>query len=312
MELVSYSGWSNCIRLHNEEVELIVTTDIGPRIIHFGCINGQNLLYIFPKDKGKTGGDDFRYYGGHRLWHSPEEFPRSYAPDNSFVSYSWDGKTLKLTQDIEKSTGIIKELEITLPTTDHSRTCRIHSVAITHRLINKNLWDIELAPWAITALAPGGRAILPQEPYIDPAECMLPSRPLVLWHYTQMDDPRWVWGKKYIQLKYDPERLSEQKLGLLNKQKWCAYQLNGELFIKTFDYDSKAVYADYGCNNEVWVDGTFIELESLGPLAKIPARRMAEHKEHWLLSHAEMDESEASIDAVILPITEHFISKQTL
>jgi len=150
---------------------------------------------------------------------------------------------------------------------------------------------------------------LPQEPYIDPADCMLPSRPLVLWHYTQMDDPRWVWGKKYIQLTYDPKRLSEQKIGLLNKQKWCAYQLNGELFIKTFDNDPNAVYADYGCNNEVWVDGTFIELESLGPLVKIPSRGMVEHKESWLLSNAVVDESEASIDALILPIIEHFIPK---
>ena len=299
LERVNFEGWPNCIKLSNDEVELIITTDIGPRIVRFGFIDGQNLLYIFPGDKGTTGGDDFRYYGGHRLWHSPEVAPRTYAPDNSSVSYSWNGKTLKLIQDIEPTTGIVKEVEITLEADNR--------VTILHRLINQNLWDIELAPWAITALAPGGCAILPQELYIDPANYMLPSRPLVLWHYTQMDDPRWIWGSKYIQLKYDPGRLAEQKLGILNKQKWCAYQLKGELFIKTFDYDPQAVYPDYGCNNEVWVDGTFIELESLGPFAKIPSQGKAEHTEHWMLAKAGVDETEESIDSNVLPFLKGFV-----
>jgi hypothetical protein len=304
LEHVNFEGWPNCLRLSNENVELIITTDVGPRIIRFGYINGQNLLYISPDDKGKTGGDGFRYYGGHRLWHSPEATPRSYAPDNFPVNYSWNGKTLKLIQDIEPTTGIIKEIEITMYRRPAGRPFSVH---ILHRLINKNLWDIELAPWAITALAPGGCAILPQEPYIDPANFMLPSRPLVLWHYTQMDDPRWTWGKKYIRLKYDPDRMSEQKLGLLNKQKWCAYHLNGELFVKTFDYKPQAVYSDYGCNNEVWGDGTFIELESLGPFVKVPSQGMVEYTERWLLARADVNETEESIDDNVLPLVEGFL-----
>jgi hypothetical protein len=299
MELVNFNGWPNCIKLKNDKAELIVTTDIGPRIISFGYIGGQNLLYVSQEDRGKRGGYEWRIYGGHRLWHSPEVSPRTYSPDNSPVSYSWNGKMLKLMQDIEPSTGIIKELEITINTDS--------SVSVLHRLINKNLWDIPLAPWAITALAPGGRAILPQEPYIDPTDYLLPSRPLVLWHYTKMNDPRWIWGNRYIQLKYDPALKSEQKLGLLNKQKWGAYHLNGELFIKTFDYDPRAAWSDFGCNNEVWVNGTFLELESLGPFAVIPAGGSAEHEEQWLLARADLDESEDSIDDAILPLLKDFI-----
>jgi hypothetical protein len=299
MELISFNGWPNCIRLRNDNAELIVTTDVGPRIVSFGYIKGQNLLYVSQVDKGKRGGDEWRIYGGHRLWHSPEAAPRTYCPDNSPVNYSWNGKTLILTQNIESSTGIIKELEITLNANQ--------SVSILHRLINKNLWDIELAPWAITALAPGGRAILPQEPYIDPADYMLPSRPIVLWHYTKMNDPRWIWGERYIQLKYDPTLPSEQKLGLLNKQKWGAYLQNGELFIKTFDYDPQAEWSDFGCNNEIWVNGNFLELESLGPLAVIPPSGCAEHKEQWFLARVNPDESEDSIDTAILPLLKDFI-----
>jgi hypothetical protein len=101
--------------------------------------------------------------------------------------------------------------------------------------------------------------------------------------------------------------LSEQKLGLLNKQRWCAYHLKGELFIKTFDYDPNSKYADYGCNNEVWGDGTFIELESLGPFAKIPSQGMAEHTEQWLLTRTEANETEESIDANVLALLKGFV-----
>jgi hypothetical protein len=304
MELVSFEGWPNCIRLSNEEIELIISTDIGPRILRLGFIDGQNILYLFPDDKGQSGGDKFRYYGGHRLWHSPEVFPRTYAPDNFPVNYEWDGKTLKLIQDIEKSTGIVKEIEITLNQPDGL----VHSINLQHRLINKNLWDIELAPWAITALAPGGNAIIPQEPFIDPADYMLPARPMVLWHYTRMNDPHWIWGEKFIQLKQDSTIVSEQKIGLLNKQKWCAYHLNGELFIKTFPYDPQGSYPDYDCNNEIWADRNFLELETLGPLAKISSGGQVEHTEKWVLTKAEITGSEESIKEKVFSLVEKITS----
>ena len=39
MERVEYGGWANCYRLHNDVVELIVTADVGPRIIRFGFVD---------------------------------------------------------------------------------------------------------------------------------------------------------------------------------------------------------------------------------------------------------------------------------
>ena len=234
-------------------MELIITTDIGPRIIRFGYINGQNMFYVSPSDKGKTGGDQWRIYGGHRLWLSPEESPRSYYPDNNKVEYSWDGETLTLSQEEETSAG-------------------------------------------------GGSAILPQEPYIDPEEFLLPARPLVLWYYTRMNDPRWVWGEKYIQMNYDPAIKSEQKIGILNKQGWAAYHLNGELFIKIFDYNEDAIYPDYGCNNVLYINGDFVEVESLGPLVKIQAQGMVEHTEYWSLNKVLIQKGEDSIDKNILPL----------
>ena len=297
LEKVNFSGWANSIKLSNQEIEMIILTDVGPRIISFGYKNGQNLFYVSSSEKGKTGGDQWHLYGGHRLWHSPEEMPRSYGPDNHKVEHSWDGKTLTLSQEKERLTGLIKEMEITMETARNS-------VKVLHRIINKNLWAIKLSPWAITAFAGGGNAILPQEPYTDPERFLLPARPLVLWYYTQMNDPRWVWGKKYILMNFDPALKSEQKIGVLNKQGWAAYYLNRELFTKVFKYDESARYPDYECNNELYVNGHFVEVESLGPFEEIPSHGKVEHIEYWTLHKVPVLKGEDSIDKNVLPVVQ--------
>jgi hypothetical protein len=304
MEFVNFEGWQNCIRLFNGEIELIITTEVGPRIISCGYINQQNLLYVAEAEKGKTGGNDWHIYGGHRLWHAPEVMPRTYYPDNKPVGYKWDGTTLKLTQNIEETTGIIKEMDITLDSEKNH-------VNIVHRLINKNLWSIETAPWAITAHAAGSMAVLPQEPYVDPAENLLPARPLVLWYYTLMNDPRWIWGNKYIRLKHDSSIASEQKIGIMNKQGWAASVLHDTLMIKHFDFNPDAIYPDYGSNNEVYVNEHLLEIESLGPFTRIPPEGSAEHVEDWYIASLPANlhfDSENSLNDYLSPVINSFLT----
>jgi hypothetical protein len=299
-EKINYGGWPNCIRLYNDEIELIVTTDIGPRIVSLGFINKQNFFYLEPARPGKKGGGEWHIYGGHRLWLAPEDLQLSYYPDNDPVSYICDANTIKVTQAKETTTGIVKEMEITLLPGKNQ-------VTVLHRLINKGTTGIEVAPWSISALSGGGRAVIPQEPFGKGNDYLLPARSLALWHYTKMNDPRWVWGEKYIQAKQNAAYISEQKIGILNKEGWCAYYLNGELLIKKFDFNPGVVYPDYGSNNEIYINGNFLEIETLGPLTKIPAAEAVEHTEHWLLTRATTAvESEESIDATILPFLNSF------
>ena len=62
MEKISPCGWERCYRLANDVVELVVTADVGPRIIHFGFVGGENQFWEDPDLLGRTGGD-----AGHRL-----------------------------------------------------------------------------------------------------------------------------------------------------------------------------------------------------------------------------------------------------
>ena len=299
-EHVHFGGWLNCIRLSNKESELIVTADVGPRIASFGFIGKQNFFYLSPEDIGKTGGDTWRIYGGHRLWLAPEQIPRSYYPDNNPVDYNYNGQTLTLTQQKEVATGIIKQLEITL-------SAHKNEVTVLHRVINDSSSAIEPSIWALSALAAGGCAIIPQEPFGEGDDFLLPSRPLALWQYTKMNDPRWIWGERYIQAKQNAAFVSEQKIGVLNKQGWVAYRLGNEILIKQFAFDPTAEYPDFGCNNEIYINAKFLEIETLGPLTRLLPQGIIEHSERWTLAEIHAGENESSINAAILPILKDFI-----
>jgi hypothetical protein len=290
-----YGGWPHCVRLSNGTVELVATTDVGPRIIRFGFVGGPNVFREWPDQLGKTGGAQWRIYGGHRLWHAPENQPRTYAPDNSPIAAIWDGTTLTLTEPAEPSTGIQKAMEITLdPATAHVR--------VVHRLTNKNVWGVELAPWAISAMPAGGRAIFPQEPKQSHGKTLLPVRTITLWAYTDMQDPRWSWGTRYIQLRCEADRPAAQKGGVRNTLGWAAYAENGQLFLDRFGFQPHARYPDLGCNVESYTSGDMLELETLGPLTRVPPNGSVAHTEQWFLYKVQVADSEAAIDEKVSPL----------
>ncbi|MBS1599484.1 MAG: hypothetical protein JST75_14760 [Bacteroidetes bacterium] len=282
-EKLNYKGWPNCIRWYNEKIELIATTDVGPRILHFGFINKQNFFYVSDEDAGRTKDKEWRIYGGHRLWHAPEEIPRTYFPDNDPVVFDIQNEVLKLTQPKESTTGIVKEIEICFESELR--------VKILHRLYNHSSRVHALSPWAISAMAEGGRAIIPQEPYGAGNDYLLPARPLVLWQYAQMEDPRWHWGNEFILARQDPAFSSEQKIGLLNKQGWAAYLLHEEIFIKKFSWIPEAKYPDFNSNNEIYINQHFLEIETLAPELNIMPGKFVEHVEYWELA-TSADENE--------------------
>lgn len=295
IEKTKYNGWENCYRLANDSIELIVTTDVGPRIVRWGFIGGDNLMTEVPDDKGQTGGTKFRFYGGHRLWHAPEDPVRTYYPDNQPVPFELLENGIHLTQAVEPTTGIQKELEIRLAP-DKAR------VEIIHRLRNAGMWNVRLAVWALTACAAGGTAILPMPPRGLHTEQLLPTNTLTLWAYTDMSDPRWTWGKKYILLKQDETRPAPQKLGALLPDGWLAYAFKDTLFIKKIPYVANATYPDFGCSAETFTNDEMLELESVGPYTELAPGEVATHREEWRLEMIEgAVTSEADVEAKVLP-----------
>lgn len=291
LEKTSFLDCRNCLLLTNGDAELIITTEIGPRIISYRECGGKNFFHVFP-DHFHADPAEWHNYGGHRLWHAPEVHPRTYHPDNTPVEYAWDGQ--KLTLDCPEETTTRMQKVITVELADSGTEVRLE-----HRIYNRNPWSAVFAPWCLSVMASGGRLILPQEPFVphghNPGESLEPARPLVLWPYTRMNDPRFVWGDRYIQMKQDDRLPSKQKFGVTNKQGWAAYVFDGKTFIKRHDYEPDAVYPDLGCNAEFFTMPGFLEIESLGRLDAVEPGAFARLDEHWSIRQVSPSEDEDDI-----------------
>lgn len=273
IQMIPYSGWEHCVHISNGIVDLIVTTDVGPRIIRYGFLEQANEMCQVAAMQGKTGGDEWRIYGGHRLWHSPEAKPRSYEPDNSPVVWETIPNGIRTIQKIEPKALMKKEMEITLAP-DSTK------VKILHRITNTGLWPVTLSAWALSVMAPGGKEVVPQS---QRDTGLLGNRVLALWPYTNMQDHRVYWGRKFIALQQDPNMEPPFKFGFTNEDGWAAYFNHNHLFVKYYTHQIEASYPDYGVSYETYTTDFMLEMESLSPLTHIQPDGKVEHLEKWEL-----------------------------
>src|ERR671914_2136240 len=61
----------NCYKLSNGTVELVVTTDIGPRIARYGFVGGESILSEISGSLDAKQRESWQAWGGHRLWIAP-------------------------------------------------------------------------------------------------------------------------------------------------------------------------------------------------------------------------------------------------
>jgi hypothetical protein len=160
----------------------------------------------------------------------------------------------------------------------------------------------------LTVVAPGGSAILPLPPRHPWDENhFLPTSQLTLWPYTDLTDPRWTLGERFILLRHDPRRSAFQKIGVRVSEGWIAYARGGELFVKTFIVDAQAPYPDLDTPLEVFANAEVLEMETLGPLVTLAPGAAVEHVEDWhLFRNVAVPHNDAEVAAHVLPCLASF------
>ncbi|MBI3151950.1 MAG: hypothetical protein HYZ21_07455 [Chloroflexi bacterium] len=258
------------ISLANAVINLLVTQSVGPRVISLRYNGGENIFAELPDfTTQRPDGKIFHFHGGHRLWHAPENMPRTYVLDDQPVEIIQSGNSLLATQQVEVGTGIEKSIRISL--VDEKPQVIIH-----HTLTNRGLWPVECAPWAITQFRTGGIAILPQS---QEQSDVLPNRSLTLWPYTDIANPHVTWGNEYILVHAQMQ--AAFKVGYPNPRGWLAYWLDHTLFVKRAAYHAHESYYDFGSSSECYCNDQFLELETLAPICKLVPHASVTHIETW-------------------------------
>lgn len=302
---ITYKNFGRCVKLSNGTASLIVTVEIGPRIISY-CLDGHENMLLEDtdrefKDDSKElrdyfGGDKTWYiYGGHRLWSSPESYPHSYVPDNDPVEYeilSGSGSAgIRLTAP-ETRTG---QKHVTTVRLDPDST-RVH---IEHCITNVSGAIVTLAPWAMTVCAAGAVEIFPQSAKDNG---LLSNRRNVFWSYSDINDERFFLGNKYGTLQQVKGAPGKFKIGINNEDGWAAVVNHGQIFLKNFRMNIDGNYPDYGCNFETFTNGIFLECESLGELQTLKNGQSVSLSEEWELIECRDSfdrRDEASIDSFV-------------
>jgi hypothetical protein len=285
-----------CVRLTNDTVEIVASVSSGPRLLRYGLVNGMNLLGSFPERSTPTALGNWRPRGGHRLWAAPEEMPGSYAPDDGPVKWSADDGTVVLAQRADAS-GLGKCMRIRVQPSGTG-------VAVEHGVQNCGQWPVEIAPWALTIMAPGGIAVLPQPRFRGHDEALRPVRVMATWAFTDLTDPRWHLGRYVITIKPDRHKPSAQKIGVRNERSWMACVWPHDTFLKCTTCDPHGNYPDGGVNSEVYVEADYLEIETLGQLQRLEPGGWTWHTEHWSRFDGLRDEAFADEAVLHASLTE--------
>jgi hypothetical protein len=297
----THLGWPNTYTLDNGLIRARVVTAIGPRVVELSLADGKNLFHVRGEETGGSKEEDWMFRGGWRLWVSPERKGTTYALDNTACEAEVvDGNTLRVTAPAQDEARIRKRIDLRLAAGERR-------LRVSTRIRNVGSTPLRYAAWSLSVLRPGGRAFVPLD--VGPLTAFDAVRRVILWSYAEVDDPRYRFGNRLIQIDHarvpppppnqTGRRDDESKIGVDSSQGWAAYWLDGTLYMKRFPYDPAGEYPDGGATIEVYSSHEFLELENLGPLTTIaPGEEILYAEEWWLFPNVRIrsTESEALSD----------------
>ena len=299
-EIENYKNYGRVLSLSNGIIKAYVTLDIGPRIIFFGFEDGENIL--FDKSEEFALKTDEKYealfgkgrvwnnFGGHRVWITPEAWPETYTPDDKKVSYSVTENGAVFTKEPDREVGIAITLEVIMDSDDAN-------VRVNMTVKNISSSEKEFSIWGITVSSQGGTLIIPMNTN---NTGLLANRNISVWPYSELNDERVYFGKKYVTLKQDPKSNKSFKLGFDLNCGNVYYINHSDVFLKSFETNHpEGFYPDNNCSFETYTDGSILEVESLSEIKTIKPSQEHKSCERWSLlkQPCEIDfKSDSSID----------------
>lgn len=291
---IGYAG-HEAVQLESGAIRLVATTSVGPRVLALFREGGANAFAELPDmTLDCPGSGPIHLRGGHRLWAAPEDPRVTYRPDDDRVEVELSGDDgVRLATKPDPVAGTSREMRIAVSGPQR--------FSFDYRVVNTSERPQQLAAWAITMMAPGGRAWVPFLPGEFDEGGFQAQRNIVLWAYSRTDDPRFVLSDTFIEVR--ARAIAEHgltgsfKVGTSLRRGWLAHWGGGILFVKRARHDESRAYADLGASAQVYSHGEFTELETLGPLTALAPGEAATHHEDWqvhLVDEAEAERLVAS------------------
>lgn len=270
-QIIEYKNFGKCVQFEENGMIVMVTIDVGPRIIYFGD-KQNNILKEDLERKVQVYNDAYKdnwyLYGGHRLWKSPENIC-TYVADNKPVSYRLNEHGGIFISNIDPKFDYILDIGI-----------KKNKVYIENTIVSKSKNIESIAAWALTVMDIGGELTVNLNKKMDDLN---PQQNLVIWPYTDIYDERIKISKEklVIQQKIGLEPL---KLGLFLNTPEAEYSLKGMKFKCKFkEENTTGKYGDFMSNMEIYASGDILEIEGLSSMRDLKCGESVTLYEEWSL-----------------------------
>jgi hypothetical protein len=287
----SYQGWPGCVTLSNGLVRAVLVPQVG-RVLHFSLKGMPNVLWENAEAWGKLQSADsdatgnYVNFGGAKLWVAPQSkwgalwtvWPPHYALDSGpcRTAIAKDGSVLL--EGLPSATARVRM--------DRRASLRGNSAQFVYTMSNVSDTPVEWGIWMVANVKPGGRTFIP---FVD-----APG----LWSGEKdrkiPDSLNWkrLGGVLCMDFKEGKEG---SKIFSLSPEGWMAYVVEGQAFFITYAPDPGAVQPEGEAPTEIFRGKEFVELEHVGPLARLAPGEKTVLTERWHLLRlpAGLDDPEA-------------------
>ena len=289
-EIENYKDYGKCLSVSNGVIEAYFTLDLGPRIIRFGYVNGQNFMCSERVPLGYRTDEKYEEFfgknkkwenlGGHRIWLSPESYPETYTPDDRPVAYEITESGAVFTPLEDTEIGVQKYLEIKMDPDDTN-------MEVIMKVKNISSSAKKFAVWGLSVCAQNGTIIIPTNTN---DTGLLPNRSLAIWPYTDLKDERLFIGNRFITVHQDVKAQNPLKIGINSNSGSAFYVLGDEILCKKYETNHKTgEYPDFGSSFESYTNNVMLEFETLSELKTVKPSETSVHTEFWSLCNKTVD-----------------------
>lgn len=282
IERAEFRGWRGAYRLRLGQAEMVVVTEVGPRILSLSAGGGPNLLFVDEETAGRGQGDEaWHVYGGHRMWVAPET-ESTYAPDNAHCEVEVSDGRLTAIAPVALQTKLQKRLTI---------TAQGDRFVVEQAVRNTGSMLYTGAVWALTCVEPKGAIVFPWG-----RGGNWDLKKIVYWnrwigHGSDVNSRQWQPGPDLFRVVPTGE---EGKVGTHSPEGWVALCRQDATFVKSYTWLPDVRYPDEDCSLQVYTCPRFIELETLGPLAVFYPGEEVVHREIWAVTAEAVDPADGA------------------
>lgn len=294
---VDFQGWKNALRLSNSQVEAVVVPQVG-RVMSFRFGDGENVFWTDRSLDGKQGdatGAAWINFGGDKTWPAPEADWRIHTkrtrwmPPPAFdalpVTARIDGAAVILTSPIDPFYGLRTIRRVSL-----QPEAAVMQIETTYERVSGE--PARIGIWVITQ-------------FVDPVAVYLPipTQSAFTGGYYVFGDKPWPQiSTRGPLLRVTRDPTTSHKLGSdADRMLWVG---ETTLCLVASPRVPGAEYPDRGASAEIYTNPdpkTYVELETLGPLATMKAGDRVQQTNTYTLLRRTGNDPDAEARRILEP-----------